>query len=138
LPAESLTAGTPRTEWREHCARTRDLEEARKRCVSATSYGNCGLSPCDILSNCLQPDTQKCGRPSGGRLSGAAMILLGFYLLFLTVITIIGCLIGYLVDVSFPGSGTLVGVGIFMAAVWVAWVISVRVTERFWPEQPTT
>jgi hypothetical protein len=66
------------------------------------------------------------------------MILLGFYLLFLTVITVIGCLIGYLVDASFPGSGTLVGVGIFMAAVWVAWVLSVRVTERYWPEQPTT
>jgi hypothetical protein len=30
-----------------------------------------------------------------------------------------------------------VTVAIFMIALWAAWSISVRLTERFWPERPT-
>jgi hypothetical protein len=63
------------------------------------------------------------------------MILFLLYFAFLTLFTLIGALIGYLVDGRYPGSGSLVGIGIFMIALWVAWTVSVRITERFWPDQ---
>jgi len=65
------------------------------------------------------------------------MVLLAFYFLFLTFFSVIGGLIGYLVEAYYPGSGNMVMVTIFMIALWGAWVLSVRITDRFWPEQPT-
>jgi uncharacterized membrane protein YfcA len=64
------------------------------------------------------------------------MILFGFYFLFLTVFTVAGALVGYLVDARYPGSGSMVTVAVFMIALWGAWVLSVRITDRFWPEPP--
>jgi hypothetical protein len=65
------------------------------------------------------------------------MIMLGLYVFFLTLFTAIGAAIGYVADQSWPGSGSLIAVAIFLGAAWFAWVVSVRVSERFWPEQPT-
>ena len=64
------------------------------------------------------------------------MILFLLYFAFLALFTMLGALIGYAVDVRSPGSGSLVAIGIFMIALWVAWTVSVRITERFWPDQP--
>lgn len=65
------------------------------------------------------------------------MILMGLYLLFLTIFTGIAALVGYLSEQAYPGSGSLVAVAIFLTAVWLAWSVSVRVAERYWPEQPS-
>ena len=65
------------------------------------------------------------------------MILMGLYLLFLAIFTGIGALVGYLSEQAYPGSGSLVAIAIFLTALWVAWTVSVRVSERFWPTQPS-
>ena len=65
------------------------------------------------------------------------MMIFVLYFVFLTVFTVLGGVVGYVTDQSYPGSGSLVTVAIFMIALWAAWSISVRLTERFWPEQPT-
>ena len=62
---------------------------------------------------------------------------MGLYVLFLAIFTGIGALLGYASEQAYPGTGSLVAVGIFLVAVWVAWTISVRVSERFWPTQPS-
>jgi len=66
------------------------------------------------------------------------MIIAGLYVFFLALFTALGAGIGYVAEQRWPGSGTLIAVGIFMAAIWVAWTVTLRVSERFWPEQPTT
>jgi hypothetical protein len=65
------------------------------------------------------------------------MIIAGLYVFFLVLFTAIGIGIGYFADESWPGSGTLIGTGAFLAAVWIAWVVTIRISEHFWPEQPT-
>ena len=65
------------------------------------------------------------------------MMIFVLYFLFLTVFTLLGGLVGYIADQSYPGGGSLVTVAIFMIALWAAWSISVRLTECFWPERPT-
>ena len=65
------------------------------------------------------------------------MIILGLYLFFLTLFTAIGAAVGYIVDESWPGSGSLIAVAAFLAATWFAWVVSVRISERLSPEQPS-
>ena len=65
------------------------------------------------------------------------MILMGLYVLFLTIFTGIAAIVGYLSEQAYPGSGSLVAIGIFLAALWFAWTVSLRVSERFWPEQPS-
>ena len=62
------------------------------------------------------------------------MILMGLYVLFLALFTAIGAALGYVAEEHWPGSGSLVAIAIFLCALWVAWVIAVRVSERFWPE----
>jgi uncharacterized membrane protein len=65
------------------------------------------------------------------------MILLGLYVFFLALFTAIGAAIGYVAEDSWPGSGSLIAVAIFLAAAWFAWVVSVRISERLSPEQPS-
>jgi len=65
------------------------------------------------------------------------MAMLGLYVVFVALCGVLSAAIGYLTEQNFPGSGSLVTVVIFSAALWPAWIIAVRVTERFWPEQPT-
>ena len=62
---------------------------------------------------------------------------MGLYVLFLTIFTGIAALVGYLSEQAYPGSGSLVAIAIFLAALWVAWTVSLRVSERFWPAQPS-
>ena len=64
------------------------------------------------------------------------MILFLLYFVFLTAFSVAGGLIGYAVDGRYPGSGSMVTVAIFMIALWGAWTISVRITERYWPQPP--
>jgi hypothetical protein len=64
------------------------------------------------------------------------MILFVLYFAFLTAFSVLGGLVGYVADGRYPGSGSLVTVAIFMIALWGAWIISVRITERYWPEPP--
>lgn len=66
------------------------------------------------------------------------MILMGLYVFFLTIFTGIGVLIGYASEQSYPGSGSLVAVAIFLAALWFAWTVSLRISERYWPAQPSS
>lgn len=66
------------------------------------------------------------------------MIMAGLYVFFLTVFTGAGAALGYLAEQRWPGSGSLIAVGVFLAAVWLAWTVSLRISEHFWPEQPTT
>ena len=66
------------------------------------------------------------------------MIILGLYLFFLTLFTAIGAAVGYIVDESWPGSGSLIAVAAFLAATWFAWVVSVRIAERYWPQPPAS
>jgi hypothetical protein len=65
------------------------------------------------------------------------MILFLLYFVFLTAFSVLGGLVGYVVDGRYPGSGSMVTVAIFMIALWGAWTLSVRITERYWPERPT-
>jgi uncharacterized membrane protein (DUF4010 family) len=64
------------------------------------------------------------------------MILFVLYFAFLTAFSVLGGLVGYVADARYPGTGSLVTVAIFMIALWGAWTISVRLTERYWPEPP--
>ena len=64
------------------------------------------------------------------------MILFVLYFAFLTAFSVLGGLIGYAADARYPGSGSLVTVAIFMIALWGAWTLSVRIAERYWPDQP--
>ena len=64
------------------------------------------------------------------------MILFLLYFAFLTAFSVLGGLVGYVADARYPGSGSLVTVAIFMIALWGAWTLSVRITERYWPDQP--
>jgi uncharacterized membrane protein YcfT len=64
------------------------------------------------------------------------MILLGLYVFFLVIFTAMGAAVGYVAEGSWPGSGSLIAVAIFLGAAWFAWVISVRISERYWPDQP--
>ena len=64
------------------------------------------------------------------------MILFVLYFAFLTAFSVLGGLVGYVVDDRYPGTGSLVTVAIFMIALWGAWTLSVRIAERFWPEPP--
>ena len=66
------------------------------------------------------------------------MILLGLYVFFLALFTAMGAAVGYIAEDSWPGSGSLIAVAIFLVAAWCAWVISVRISEQFWPDQPAT
>jgi hypothetical protein len=91
------------------------------------------------LSNCFYFDKSLKRRPFVGPLAtGADMIMLGLYLFFLTLFTAIGAVIGYITDQTYPGSGSLIAVAVFLAAAWFAWVASVRISERFWPEPPAS
>jgi uncharacterized membrane protein (DUF4010 family) len=65
------------------------------------------------------------------------MILFLLYFVFLTIFSVLGGLVGYAADARYPGSGSMVTVAIFMIALWGAWTISVRLTERYWPDRPT-
>jgi uncharacterized membrane protein (DUF4010 family) len=65
------------------------------------------------------------------------MILFLLYFVFLTIFSVLGGLVGYAADARYPGSGSMVTVAIFMIALWGAWIISVRLTERYWPDRPT-
>ena len=65
------------------------------------------------------------------------MIIAGLYVFFLAVFTAVGVGVGYVAEESWDGSGSLIAVAIFLAAVWFAWVAAVRVSERLRPEQPT-
>jgi len=65
------------------------------------------------------------------------MILFLLYFVFLTIFSVLGGLVGYAADARYPGSGSMVTVAIFMIALWDAWIISVRLTERYWPDRPT-
>jgi hypothetical protein len=62
------------------------------------------------------------------------MMLFVFYFVFLTIFSVIGGIIGYLVEPSYPGSGSLITVAIFMIALWGAWTLSVRLVDHYWPE----
>jgi hypothetical protein len=64
------------------------------------------------------------------------MILFIVYFVLLTVFSVLGGLVGYMVDGRYPGSGSMVTVAVFMIALWGAWTLSVRITDRFWPEPP--
>lgn len=90
------------------------------------------------MSSCFFDDSFR-KRPSfaGPAHTGANMIILGLYVFFLALFTAIGAALGYVAEESWPGSGSLIAVAVFLAATWVSWVISVRVSERFWPEQPS-
>jgi hypothetical protein len=68
--------------------------------------------------------------------SGAAMILFLLYFLFLTAFSVLGALVGYVVEGNYPGSGSLVTIAILLIALWGAWTLSVRIAERYWPEPP--
>lgn len=70
-------------------------------------------------------------------LRGAIMIIACLYVFFLAAFTAAGALLGYVAEQSWPGSGSLIAVAVFLAAVWFAWVAALRIWERFWPEQPT-
>ena len=62
------------------------------------------------------------------------MMLMGVYVLFLAIFTAIGAALGYVAEASYPGSGSLLGIAVFLAALWAAWVAALRVSERLWPE----
>jgi hypothetical protein len=64
------------------------------------------------------------------------MLLFGFYFLFLTIMSVIGFFIGLAAEQSYPGSGNIVTVAVFMIALWAAWTLSVRIVDRYWPDQP--
>ena len=64
------------------------------------------------------------------------MVLFVCYFVLLTVFSVLGGLLGYMVDGRYPGSGSMVTVAVFMIALWGAWMLSVRITDRFWPEPP--
>ena len=66
------------------------------------------------------------------------MAMLILYVVFVAICGVLAAAIGYLTEQSFAGSGSLVTVIIFSVALWPAWIIAVRVTERFWPEQPAS
>ena len=66
------------------------------------------------------------------------MAMLGLYAVLVALCGVLAAAIGYLTEQNVPGSGSLVTVVIFSVALWPAWIVAVRVTERFWPEQPTT
>ena len=90
----------------------------------------------DILSTCLQPDTPDMRPPSRrpasrGRHDPVSALLRVPYLHL-----VLGGLVGYVVDGRYPGPGSLVTVAVFMIALWGAWILSVRITERYWPEPP--
>lgn len=65
------------------------------------------------------------------------MIIAGLYVFFLAAFTVTGVAVGYLAEGMWPGTGTLIAVGVFIAAVWFAWSVSIRIVEHFWPPQPT-
>ena len=62
--------------------------------------------------------------------------MLGLYVVFVAVCGVLSAAIGYLTEQSLPDSGSLVTVVVFSLSLWPAWVIAVRLSERFWPEQP--
>jgi len=64
------------------------------------------------------------------------MLLLGFYTLFLTVLSVLGYFVGLAANTMLPGWGSIVTVMMFMLALWFGWLLAVKVTERYWPEQP--
>ncbi len=65
------------------------------------------------------------------------MILMGLYAIFLTIFTGIGVLIGYASERAYPGSGSLVAVALFLIALWFAWTVSLRISDHYWPPQPS-
>ena len=62
--------------------------------------------------------------------------MLGLYVVFVALCGFLSVAIGFLAENSFPDSGSLVTVIVFSVALWPAWIVAVRVSERFWPEQP--
>jgi hypothetical protein len=69
---------------------------------------------------------------------GTTMLLIGLYLLLLTVFSVLGWFVGGFVEQYYAGAGTFVVTAIFMVALWLAWVLAVKISERYQPEQPKT
>ena len=65
------------------------------------------------------------------------MAMLELYAVLVALCGVLSAAIGYLTEQAFLGSGSLVTVVAFSVALWPAWIVAVRVSERFWPEQPT-
>lgn len=65
-----------------------------------------------------------------------AMMLFVIYFVLLTIFSVLGGAVGYAVEPFYPGTGSLVTVAIFMIALWAAWTLSVRICDRYFPEQP--
>jgi uncharacterized membrane protein YfcA len=63
------------------------------------------------------------------------MLLIGLYLLFLTIMSVLGWFAGMLVEQYFAGAGIPVVIGIFMLALWLSWVLAMKITERHRPER---
>ena len=63
------------------------------------------------------------------------MLLFVFYFVFLTIMSVIGFFLGLAAEQSYPGSGNLITVGVFMVALWAAWSLSVRIIDRYWPDK---
>ena len=64
------------------------------------------------------------------------MLLLGLYLLFLIIFSVLGWIVGGFVEQYYAGSGSIVVVAVFMVALWLGWVLAVKISERYQPEQP--
>ena len=64
------------------------------------------------------------------------MLLLGLYLLFLAAFSVLGWIVGGFVEQYYPGTGSIVVVAVFMLALWVGWVLAVRISERYQRKQP--
>ena len=62
--------------------------------------------------------------------------MLGLYAVFIAICGVLSAAIGYLTEASFPDMGSIVTVVVFSVSLWPAWIIAVRLTDRFWPEQP--
>jgi hypothetical protein len=64
------------------------------------------------------------------------MLLFGFYFLFVTIMSVIGFFIGLAAEQSYPGSGNIVTVAVFMIALRAAWTLcaSSTATGRISPQ----
>jgi hypothetical protein len=54
---------------------------------------------------------------------------------FVVVSGFLSAAIGYLTNMTNPGIGDLVMVGVFTLLMWPSWSLSLRITEHLWPEQ---
>jgi len=62
------------------------------------------------------------------------MLILVLYVIILGIFAVAGTVIGYVANGFYPGSGSFVAVAIFLVACWLAWTVSVWITDRFWPD----